>query len=207
MTFVLLSRVLLWLLLGTIVYSLFQRFYPSSGYLGRVIAIFFLAVLALALFGTGDPAVGSILQVLTFPLQPLGAAILLLIFATQRMKGGGLDKPGGSFVGWALAILLIASTPAIAYFLYRAPIAFNLAPETLIAFSPQVESSIVSDVTSGITLNSLNTPYLLQTPEQIRARGGLTISDFVPNAQALRDTTVVWNSYLNQLFGFIRPRT
>jgi hypothetical protein len=218
--FQLLSRVLLWLLLGTIVYSLFQRFYPNSNYLGRVIVIFLLAVLALSLFNPTEPAVASLLRVISFPLKPLGASILLLIFAAQRMKGGGIDKPGGQLVGWALAILLIASTPAVAYLLERAPIASNPTvgtSGTLVASLPKspgqisdvVSNPILSDGDLGkvtVAFNSLDlqAPLLLQTPQEVRSRG-LRIEDFFPNAEALQVTTRVWENYLNQILGFLRP--
>jgi hypothetical protein len=209
--FQLLSRVLLWLLLGTIVYSLFQRFYPNSNYLGRVIVIFLLAVLALSLFNPTEPAVASLLRVITFPLKPLGASILLLIFAAQRMKGGGIDKPGGQLVGWALAILLIASTPAVAYLLQRAPIASNPTGRTfgtLVASLPQplgqMEDGDLGKVTVAFNSLDLQAPLLLQTPQEVRSRG-LRIEDFFPNAEALQATTAVWESYLNYILGFLRP--
>ncbi len=121
--FPLLSRVLLWLLIGAIAYTLFQRVYPQSNFFGRFVLGFFLVVLALAFINPNEPAVSSVWQVVSFPLKPLGAAILMLIFAAQKIKGGDIGKPGGYLVGWALTILLLASTPAVAYFLVRAPLA------------------------------------------------------------------------------------
>lgn len=123
--FVLLSRVLLWLLIGTIIFSLFRRFYPSGTFLGRLLVIVLLLIVGFAFIAPGEPVVASLWEVISFPLKPLGAAILLLIFAAQRMKGGAIDKPGGYLLGWALAILLLSSTPAVAYFLIRAPIAMT----------------------------------------------------------------------------------
>jgi hypothetical protein len=121
--FPLLSRVLLWLLIGAIAYTLFQRVYPQSNFFGRFVLGFFLVVLALAFINPNEPAVSSVWQVVSFPLKPLGAAILMLIFAAQKIKGGDIAKPGGYLLGWALTILLLASTPAVAYFLVRAPLA------------------------------------------------------------------------------------
>jgi hypothetical protein len=161
--FLLLSRVLLWLLIGTIVYSFFQRFYPTGNFVGRLIIIIVLIVLALAFINPNEPAVASLWQLISFPLKPLGASILLLIFAAQKIKGGGIDKPGGFLLGWALTILLLASTPAIS-FLVR-PI----------------------------------TPAAAQTE-----RRALLIQDFVPSAAALQQTTIFWESYLNQIYFFLR---
>ncbi len=239
--FLLLSRVLLWLLVGTIVYSLFQRFYPSGTFAGRLIVVIFLLVLTLSFVNPNEPAVASLWRVVSFPLKPLGASILMMMFAAQKLKGGGIDKPGGYLLGWALTILLLASTPAFAYFLVRTPIAMvgepSLASQevvqnylltrsapaptsgTLIALGQQ-NNAIISDVVGDRILPDLNMdrsstafnavdvipPYLLQTPTEIGRRGGLRLEDFVPSAETLALTTRVWESYLNQIYFFLRGR-
>ncbi|OUL36668.1 hypothetical protein BV372_06825 [Nostoc sp. T09] len=229
--FLLLSRVLLWLLIGTVVYSLFQRFYPTGNFVGRLLVVIALIVIALAFINPNEPAVASMWRLISFPLRPLGASVLLLLFAAQRIKGGGIDKPGGYFLGWALTILLLASTPAIAYFLVRAPIATvgnpqlaslgQLTPtsETLVASVPDSTANISDVVENGIlpqsdmvrstiALNPLDIkvpPYLLQNPQDIRTRG-LRIEDFVPSAETLQVTTQAWDSYLNQIYFFLRGR-
>jgi hypothetical protein len=230
------------LLIGTIVYSFFQRFYPSGSFVGRLVIVIMLIVLALAFINPNEPAVASLWRLISFPLKPLGASVLMLIFAAQRIKGGGIDKPGGYLLGWALTILLLASTPAIAYFLIRSPIAtttLNPAPtlervqnvqlasgdaltptsETLVASVPEANANI-SDVTgngiiphsdldrSAIAINPLAVkvpPYLLQNPQEIRTRG-LRLEDFVPSAETLQVTTNAWESYLNQIYFFLRGR-
>ncbi|MFB2738525.1 hypothetical protein [Umezakia ovalisporum] len=232
--FLLLSRVLLWLLIGTVVYSLFQRFYPSGTFVGRLLLVIVLIVIALSFINPNEPAVASLWRVVSFPLKPLGASMLLLIFAAQRIKGGGIEKPGGYLLGWSLTILLLASTPAIAYFLVRIPVAMvgdtNLvtqeiiqdyplasSPEVLVALIPATTPTINSDVVANgmflnqerpatVALNSLGvkvSPYLLQNPQAIGERG-LRIEDFVPSAQTLQLTTQVWESYLNQIYFFLR---
>ncbi|WP_414551577.1 hypothetical protein [Anabaena sp. CCY 0017] len=240
--FLLLSRVLLWLLIGTVVYSLFQRFYPSGTFAGRLVLVIVFIVIALSFINPNEPAVASLWRVVSFPLKPLGASVLLMMFAAQKIKGGGIEQPGGYLVGWSLTILLLASTPAIAYFLVRAPIAMmgdtNVAtqemienyrlvsslrtdassPEVLVAFSPANTPTMVSDVLENnlllnqqpdratIAFNSLGAkvpPYLLQTPQAVGDRG-LRIEDFVPSAQTLQVTTQVWESYLNQIYFFLR---
>lgn len=218
--FILLSRVLLWLLIGTIVYSLFQRFYPQGTFAGRVVLVIILVVLALSFVNPNEPAVASLWRVISFPLKPLGASILMMIFAAQRIKGGGIDKPGGYLVGWALTILLLSSTPAIAYFLVRTPIATtanptltntalvrNYSPEVLVALAPTT-NDLIGNPLERTTIASLNLnipPYLLQNPQQIRERG-LRLEDFVPSAETLQLTTQVWESYLNQVYFFLRGR-
>ena len=239
--FLLLSRVLLWLLIGTVVYSLFQRFYPSGTFIGRLVLVVVLIVIALSFINPNEPAVASLWKVVSFPLKPLGASILLMMFAAQKIKGGGIEKPGGYLLGWSLTILLLASTPAIAYFLVRVPIATlgytNLATqefiqdsrvvssmrpntnsvEALVALGPATAPPIISDVVgnnilfnqeqshTNIAFNSLGMnvlPYLAQTrPDSTR---GLRIEDFVPSAETLQLTTQVWESYLNQIYFFLR---
>ena len=223
MTFVLLSRVLLWLLLGTIIYSLFQRFYPSGTFIGRLILGILLVVILLSFVNPNEPAVASLWRVISFPLKPLGASILLLIFAAQKIKGGGIDKPGGYMLGWALTILLLSSTPAVAYLLLRSPLAMvdhtsiariqTMSSGTLVALGQT--SNELSDVMGDSILPQVQMspaialkgemipPYLLQAPRDIPRRG-LRLEDFVPNAETLSITTRVWESYLNQAYVLLR---
>ncbi len=227
--FELLSRVLLWLLIGTIVFSLFQKFYPTGNFVGRLVVVVFLIILLLSFVNPNEPAIASLWRVVSFPLKPLGASILLLTFAAQRVKGGAIDKPGGILVGWALTILLLASTPAVAYFLVQSPVARAAYPDvasiqpksaTLVAFAKETNvanySGILRDTitpqlnsrqtTVAVNPASINIPsYLLQRPDTIRRRG-LRLEDFVPNAETLQLTTSVWESYLNQVNNFLRPR-
>ncbi|WP_414619870.1 hypothetical protein [Calothrix sp. CCY 0018] len=227
--FELLSRVLLWLLIGTIVFSLFQKFYPSGNFVGRLVVVVFLIILLLSFVNPNEPAIASLWRVVSFPLKPLGASILLMTFAAQRMKSGAIDKPGGMLVGWALTILLLASTPAVAYFLIQSPVARVGYPDvallesksaTLVAFADETNVANMSDIISDTVTPQLNLgettlafnpssinipPYLLQRPDTIRRRG-LRLEDFVPSAETLLLTTRVWESYLNQVNSFLRPR-
>ncbi|MBE8968648.1 hypothetical protein IQ277_21225 [Nostocales cyanobacterium LEGE 12452] len=211
--FLLLSRVLLWLLIGTIVYSLFQRFYPSGSFVGRLILVVILVIVALSFLNPNEPAVASLWRMLSFPLKPLGASVLLMILAAQKIKGGGIEKPGGYLIGWALTILLLASTPAVAYFLYRAPLAMTgetsvataTTSGTLVALG-QPTTANISDVTgdSILSYNLRVPPYLLQgNPQDIRTRG-LRLEDFVPDSQTLQLTTRTWESYLLEVYRFLR---
>ncbi|MEH2090588.1 hypothetical protein [Nostoc sp.] len=212
--FLLLSRVLLWLLIGTIVYSLFQRFYPSGSFVGRLILVVILVIVALSFLNPNEPAVASLWRMLSFPLKPLGASVLLMIIAAQKIKGGGIEKPGGYLIGWALTILLLASTPAVAYFLYRAPLA--MTGETSVATATPTSGTLValgqpttaniSDVTGDriLSYNLRVPPYLLQgNPQDIRTRG-LRLEDFVPNSETLQLTTRTWESYLVEVYRFLR---
>ncbi|MDJ0620215.1 MAG: hypothetical protein QNJ63_26340 [Calothrix sp. MO_192.B10] len=201
--FFLLSRVLLWLLIGTIALSLFQRFYPSSNYVGRLVVIVLFVVLALSFFIPNEPAVVSLWNVISFPLKPLGASILFLIFAAQKLKDGAIEKPGGFLIAWALTILLLSSTPAVAYFLVRSPVAMM---DNQIVLSQEQQTLLASNPQSFGVSDMAIQPYLLQTPQRI-ARRGLRLEDFVPNAQTLALTTRVWDSYLSQIYFFLRGRS
>lgn len=216
--FVLLSRVLLWLLIAAVALSFFQRFYPTGTFVGRLVLGLLLFVLVLAFINPNEPAIASLWKLVSFPLKPLGASVLMLIFAAQKIKDGGIGKPGGFLLGWSLAILLLSSTPAIAYFLVRTP-GVATAPQsgTLVAFAPIKSTTNISDAVgdsilpvgdmgTAIAFNSMAIqvpPYLLQNPQEIRTRG-LRVEDFVPNAETLQLTTQVWESYLNQIYFFLR---
>jgi hypothetical protein len=185
-----------------------------------LVLVILLLVVLLSFINPNEPAVSSLWRVVSFPLKPLGASILLMIFATQRMQGGGkLDAPGGYLLGWALTILLLSSTPAVAYFLVRSPVAMvdnpsiasqvtiqnlelasNALPSgTLVAMAQQTPGVTISNVVSDVKI----APYLMQTPQDIPRRG-LRLEDFVPNAETLSLTTRVWESYLNQIYFFLR---
>lgn len=241
--FLLLSRVLLWLLIAAVVYTLFQKFYPTGNFIGRFVVVILLVVIALAFLNPNEPAVSSLWRLVSFPLKPLGASVLMLMFAAQKIKKGGIDQPGGYLLGWALAILMLASTPAIAYFLVRTPVAminnpqlanqevvqdFRLASAiypnaptsgTLLALASKNPVNHPSDITGdrilpqaeGLVTLAFNSwavkvpPYLLQNPQEIQTRG-LRLEDFVPSAETLQLTTRVWESYLNQIYFFLRGR-
>jgi hypothetical protein len=219
--FQLLSRVLLWMLIGVVAYSLFQKFYPAGTFVGRLLLGLVIFVLALAFINPGEPVVASLWRVISFPLKPLGASVLMLAVAAQKIKGGGIDKPGGYLLGWALVILLLASTPAIAYFLVRSPIAAMVPPSSTLVAWDVTSSSNISDVSAkgilpGGYINlatvdfrspDLKIPtYLLQNPQAIKSRG-LRVEDFVPSAETLQLTTQLWESYLNQIYFFLRGRS
>lgn len=218
--FQLLSRVLLWLLIAVVGYSLFQRIYPASSFISKVVLGFLAVVLILAFLNPAEPAVNSLWRFLSFPLKPLGASVLMLIIAaTKIQKDGGISKPGGYLLGWSLIVLLLSSTPVIAYFLVRSPVAAvaNVNIDTLSSPSTALVAMVPTTTTNILPMGDSNqiafnptdvkiSPYLLQRPLEIRTRG-LRVEDFVPNAETLQLTTQVWESYLNQIYVFLRGRS
>ncbi|HLO87493.1 MAG TPA: hypothetical protein VK203_21160 [Nostocaceae cyanobacterium] len=218
--FPLLSRVLLWLLIAVVAYALFQRLYPAGSFVGRVALGLVALIIVLAFVNPTEPAVSSIWRFVSFPLKPLGASVLMLgVAATKIQKDGGIKAPGGYLLGWALVVLFLSSTPVVAYFLVRSPVGataninLDTAPSTtLVAMLPTTTTSNILPVEESsqdvIALNPLDVkiaPYLLQRPQDIRSRG-LRLEDFVPNAETLQLTTQIWESYLNQIYFFLRGR-
>jgi hypothetical protein len=83
------------------------------------------------------------------------------------------------------------------------------SPVLVSSLPPGIGNNITSDVVNSSVLNSasVNIPsYLLQTPQVISNRG-LRVEDFVPSAETLQLTTQVWESYLNQIYVFLRGRS
>ncbi|MBW4614669.1 MAG: hypothetical protein KME21_15610 [Desmonostoc vinosum HA7617-LM4] len=206
--FSLLTWVLVWLLIGTVAYSVFQRFYPSGSFVGRLFLGIIVVVIALAFINPNERPVASLWSFISFPLKPLGASILMMLFAAQKINKGGIDKPGGYLIGWSLIILLLASTPAVAYLLYRIPLGGTAMTNQIYVASaaPTSAANISGIAKDSIFANNLRVPpYLLQNPEDIRRRN-LEIVDFVPSAETLQLTTRVWETYLAQIYRFLRLR-
>ncbi len=134
-----LSRVLLWLLVGTFLYFIIRSLTAKETFLGRVVVIILLVFLLLAFILPTNGFVSSIWSVLSFPLKPLGASILLLFFATQKRK----DILGRNLIVGAIIILLLSSVPAFAYFMTRLPRVTVAQTERLGQDVQFVESSTV----------------------------------------------------------------
>ena len=88
-----LSRVLLWLLVGTFLYFVIRSLTAKETFLGRVVVIVLLVFLLLAFILPTNGFVASIWAVLSFPLKPLGASILLLFFCHSKAKRYFRKKP------------------------------------------------------------------------------------------------------------------
>src|SRR4028118_125286 len=110
--FLLLTQVLLWLVLTVILYNLLLKVIPRS-YLTLIGGLFLFTIIVLAFFFPNDRLVSAAWSILSFPLKPVGATILLLIVALNQ----GLKKRNQ--VVAALLILLISSTPFLSNLLAR----------------------------------------------------------------------------------------
>lgn len=112
--FLLLTRVLLWLLIGTIVYFVLVQFIPRQ-YFTWIGGLIVFGLLVAAFLRPYNPVVYSLWNVFSFPLKPLGFSLLLLLFAARTIDNGGIKSPGGWQVLIALIVLLVSSTPFLAY--------------------------------------------------------------------------------------------
>jgi hypothetical protein len=70
-------------------------------------------VLILAFQDPTDRIIGPVWDILSFPLKPLGLAVVLLAFALRK----GIKYADGNLVLWALIVLWVFSTPLVAYWL------------------------------------------------------------------------------------------
>ncbi len=105
----LLTRVLLWASLGALLWYLLARIIPSAylTWLGGAILLFLLAA---SFIDPNDGTIRIIWSILSFPLSPLGATIILLASALSE----GIGKSRGQLVAIALTILILTSIPLFA---------------------------------------------------------------------------------------------
>lgn len=107
--FELLTRILLWLLIGTILWYVFSQFIPRN-YLTWLGGILIFIFVILAFLDPSNSTVSSVWGLLSLPLKPLGLAIFLLLIALKD----GTKKVAGNQVLAALLVLLFSSTPIVA---------------------------------------------------------------------------------------------
>lgn len=110
--FELLTRVLLWVLIATIIWYVFSKFINKT-YLTWLGGLLVFAFIVLAFFNPTDRTVGTVWSILSLPLKPLGLAIFLLLNALKE----GTKKIAANQVVAALLVLFFASTPVVAYWL------------------------------------------------------------------------------------------
>lgn len=110
--FVLLTRVLLWVLIGIILWYIFIRFIPKV-YLTWLGGLLLFTFVVLAFLDPTDRVVGIAWSILSLPLKPLGLAIVLLAGALSQ----GVKKVTGNQVAAALLVLIVFSLPVTAYWM------------------------------------------------------------------------------------------
>ncbi|NET32315.1 MAG: YdcF family protein [Cyanothece sp. SIO1E1] len=111
--FLLLTRILLWLLLGRVLWFLLVKLIPTKS-LAWFGGLVILAILALAYFDQPTSGLASSgWDLLSAPLKPLGLAMVLLVFALAQ-KDLELKKLTGKLVLASLLVLYLFSIPLIA---------------------------------------------------------------------------------------------
>jgi uncharacterized SAM-binding protein YcdF (DUF218 family) len=106
---VLLTRVLLWATIGLLIWYILLRIIPRK-YLTWFGGVIVLILIVASFIDPNDQTIGTIWRLISLPLSPLGATVLLLGFSLSE----GMKKVKGQQVAIALGILLIASTPILA---------------------------------------------------------------------------------------------
>ena len=109
MLLVLLTRLLLWALIGLILWYLLVRFIPKA-YLTWFGGFVLLALIVLIFARPQSEELGVAWQILSLPLKPLGL-VLFLLLASFR---GGWKKVDYQQVTAATVILLLCSLPIFA---------------------------------------------------------------------------------------------
>ncbi len=112
--FLLLTRVILWLLLFALVYYILAQLIPKE-YLAWLGGIFLFVILVLVFINTNDAFSLAAGSVISFPFKPLGLSLLLLLFAITGIKKNALKNEGYFQLFAAFLILLLSSTPYLAY--------------------------------------------------------------------------------------------
>ena len=103
---VLLTRVLLWATIGLLVWYILTKIIPKQ-YLTWFGGVIVLVLIVASFADPNDETIGTIWRLLSLPLTPLGATILLLGSAISE----GVKKVKGQQVAAALAILMVTSLP------------------------------------------------------------------------------------------------
>jgi uncharacterized SAM-binding protein YcdF (DUF218 family) len=115
--FLLLTQILLWILVGFIIWYFLQNILKKE-FLGLLVLLLFLAVIALSFFQGGISEPTSVLAIvwrlISFPLTPFGLGMILL---TVILLGGVKTAWANRLIRAGLILLAIASVPLVSYWL------------------------------------------------------------------------------------------
>lgn len=112
MLLVLLSRILLWALIGWLIWYILVKFIPRA-YLTWFGGFVILALLFVVFVEPNDDDVSVAWQILSLPLRPIGLVIILLLYSMRD----GWKKVKPQPIWWATALLMVFSMPLISAFL------------------------------------------------------------------------------------------
>jgi len=83
----------------------------------RLIVLLFPVICILGFFAPDTPVGGAIFSVFSFIFTPLGLGILLLVGSMTLITNGGIKNPAPTLIFVAVLILIISSTPVVAFWL------------------------------------------------------------------------------------------
>ena len=112
--FLLITRVLLWLLVGLIIYYVLLQLIPKN-WLAVLGGLLIFALVILAFFNPDAQLVSPTWSLLSIPFKPVGLSILLLFLGVINIKKGEISTPGKLLISISLLLLLLSSTPFLAY--------------------------------------------------------------------------------------------
>ncbi|OCR02470.1 hypothetical protein BCD67_00850 [Oscillatoriales cyanobacterium USR001] len=116
--FLLLVRIILLLLIVMMVKNMWDQAGSKDSVLLQRLLILLVVTLAILSFFAPDSSIGAtVLSVLSFILKPLGLSIILLVAATAIITNGGIKNPAPNLILVAILILIVSSTPIIAFWL------------------------------------------------------------------------------------------
>lgn len=112
--FLLLTQVLLWIVVGLVVWYVLLRVLPRA-FLGMLVLLLILAILALS-FVQGPPIDNGVLEalwrIIAFPFTPLG---LVIILSALLLSGRKLTKAAKNAMLIALVLLALGTLPIVSY--------------------------------------------------------------------------------------------
>lgn len=186
--FDLLTRVLLWLLIGTIIWYVFIRFIPRTylTWLGGLIVFIFVI---LAFVSPDNETVAAVWSILSLPLKPLGLVIFLLLSSLR----GGTGKVAGNQVVAALLILFLCSTPIVAYWLASQAERTVVDTQALTAIPDEQRGTALAIVVLSDGITPANPSF------RSRVRVGTADGDFRFNTDLASRLLVAGRLYQEQL--------
>ena len=159
--FLLLTQVLLWILITVIIYNLLLKVIPRT-YLTLLGGFLLFAIIVLAFFFPNDTLVRTVWNVLSFPLKPVGATIVLLAAALNQGQKRNL-------IVSALVILLLSSIPFVSTVLAR-PLELGEIPQAATTGTAAAPVGAIVVLGQGTTQPSLPPRSQIQLTDEGSAR-------------------------------------
>ena len=115
-----LTRLIFWSLLIYCIYLIWKKTGgDKKNWIGRLVLILIVFFLLLAFMSPDSPVGAAIFNAFAFIFRPLGFSIILLIWALSLTTEDGLKKPAPQVIFTALLILILFSSPVVAFWLAR----------------------------------------------------------------------------------------